>query len=244
MSRRKRFVLIVTCVLLGASCLLPCVQRIRDGEGWYWSSQRLHAIGIALHNYHRDHGTLPPAVVKDEAGRPLYSWRVLLLPYLEDIRIVKQFHLDEPWDSPHNRTLADQTPPWYVTGHSMDPPGTTRYQAFVGPGTAFERAGLTWADFPDGLGNTILIAEARTPVVWSQPVDMKYAPEQPLPLLETGWTKPAEFLGCQIGRKPAGILVLMADGSTRMLPSDTNAMTLRALITRNGGEKVHGTGAD
>ena len=73
----------------------------------------LKQIGLAMHNYHDQHKSFPPAYTVDKAGKPLLSWRVLILPYLEQNALYKEFHLDEPWDSPHNRTLIDRMPPTY-----------------------------------------------------------------------------------------------------------------------------------
>src|SRR5579859_8305399 len=110
---------------------------------------------MALYAYHDTYKKLPPAVVRDNDGKPLYSWRVHVLPYLEQGPVYNKFNLNEPWDSPQNKALLEPTPicfrtPWGWPGPD-DPPGTTRYLAFTGPGTAFERAGLAWKDFPDGL---------------------------------------------------------------------------------------------
>src|SRR4051794_6845264 len=46
-------------------------------------SNHLKQIGLALQNYHDDYGTLPPAYIADSTGKPIHSWRVLLLPYIE-----------------------------------------------------------------------------------------------------------------------------------------------------------------
>ena len=73
----------------------------------------LKQIGLAMHNYHAMHKTFPPAYTVDKAGKPLLSWRVLILPYLEQDALYKEFHLDEPWDSEHNRALIDRMPATY-----------------------------------------------------------------------------------------------------------------------------------
>src|SRR5439155_2700380 len=69
--------------------------------------------------------------------------------------LYRQFKLDEPWDGPHNKVLLEKMPRSYKPAlGGNDAPGLTRYQVFTGPGTAFERAGLTWDDFSDGLAQT------------------------------------------------------------------------------------------
>jgi hypothetical protein len=194
---------------------------------------------MALHSYHEVHGEFPPAVVFDKEGRPLYSWRVLILPYLEYGSYYEKFHLDEPWDSPNNLPFSGKTPRCYVPamGGGNDASGMTRYQVFIGPGTAFERPGLTFTDFSDGLRNTILVVEAAEPVIWSKPVDLKYDPDDPLPRLGTAYSKSIHFLCREVGRRP-GFAACFADGSTRFIPTSTDEKLIRALITRNGGEKV------
>jgi hypothetical protein len=241
--RRRRWgkwLLYGAAALFVASCclLLPCTSEIRDSEGWVRSAVSLKRIGIALHTYHDVNGRLPPAVVTDKDGRPLYSWRVLLLPYLEDVTLYKQFHLDEAWDGPNNMALLDKTPRCYVPAlGGNDAPGLTRYQVFVGPGTAFERDGLTWGDFPDGPGNTLLVVEAGQPVPWSKPADLAYAPDEPLPPLGGLFTKPVHFLCFEVWRKQ-GFNACFGDGNTHFISSTTDEKTIRAFITRNGGEKV------
>lgn len=239
MSRTKWVVfgLAVVC-LLGRLVLLPCTGKVRNGEGWAESAASLRQIGQSLLSYHEANGKLPPAVARDQDGKPLYSWRVLLLPYLEQGLLYDRFQLDEPWDGPHNKALLEETPRCYepMLG-GKDAPGLTRYQVFVGPGTAFERDGLTWDDFPDGRENTILVVEAGGPVPWTKPVDLPYDPDQPLPLLGDVYAKPYHFLCYEMGRTP-GLNACFADGTTRFLSGKTDEKVIRGLITRNGGEKV------
>jgi hypothetical protein len=144
----------------------------------------LRLIALAMHSYHEKHGRLPPAVVRSVDGAPLYSWRVLLLPYLEQEALYAQFHLDEPWDSPHNLPLLNRIPRVYRPEFSATPdPSMTFYQVFVGPGSAFEGdKGLQVPDdFPDGANKTILVVEARTAVPWTKPEDIPFGRDLPLP---------------------------------------------------------------
>jgi hypothetical protein len=178
-------------------------------------------------------------VVRGKDGRPLYSWRVLLLPSLEEPGLYDQFKLDEPWDSPHNLPLVDKMPRCYAPwgGYPGDETDKTHYQVLVGPGTAFERDGLSWDDFPDGLENTLLVVEATKPVPWTKPVDLVYDPARPLPVLGGLFQKHIDFLCYEIGTKP-GFNAVFADGKSRFIRADNNPEVIRALITRNGGEKV------
>jgi hypothetical protein len=180
-----------------------------------------------MHNYHDTHGRLPPAVVYGADGKPLVSWRVLILPFIEQLDLYEQFRLDEPWDSPHNLRLLSQMPRTYAPppGKAWKvPPYHTVCHVFVGPGTAFEgQEGLQFpSDFPDGLSNTLLFVEAGEPVPWTKPEDLPYDPERPLPELRCLFHD--------------GFRACMADASRRFVPKRTNQATLRAAITRNGGD--------
>jgi hypothetical protein len=194
--------------------------EVRDGEGWVRSAYSLKNIGQALRLYQEDNGRLPPAVVRGKNGEPLYSWRVLLLPYLDYDTLYEQFRLDEPWDGEHNRKFLEQAPRCYVPGlGGDDDPGLTRYQLLVGPGTAFER----------GEGTTILVVEAGQPVPWSKPVDLTYDPGGPLPPLGGVFGKPVHFLCYELWRNP-GFNAYFGDGSARFIRSDTDESTIRGLI--------------
>jgi hypothetical protein len=163
--------------------------------------------------------------VYGEDGTPLHSWRVLLLPYIEQDELYKQFKLGEPWDSPHNIRLLERmprqyAPPWREYEY---PPHHTVCHVFVGKGTPFERDGLRSADFPDGASNTFLVVEAGDPVPWTKPAEIEFAPDRPLRL--RGPFKNI-FRAC------------FADGSVRYIRSDADEATLRALVTRNGREPL------
>jgi hypothetical protein len=238
MASLKRILVITAVALLVLSCgvLLPCAQKIRDDEGWERSINRISQIALAMENYHGVYGKLPPAVVRGKDGHPLYSWRVLLLPLLEEHQVYERFHLDEPWDSPHNQALLKE-PLVSYNPFGRDDLELTRYQVLIGPGTAFEKDGLTWADFLDGRANTLLVVEAGEPVPWSKPVDLTYDPSKPLPPLGAGFTTPVHFLCYEVWRKP-GFVACFADGSDCFIPASTDEKTIRGFITRNGGEKV------
>ena len=73
----------------------------------------LHQIGLALHTYHDVHGSFPAQANYDSQGKPLLSWRVHILPYLGEETLYKEFHLQESWDSEHNRSLLARMPAFY-----------------------------------------------------------------------------------------------------------------------------------
>jgi hypothetical protein len=233
---RACWIILAVIVLIVVCFLLFPIEKVRDGEAYTYSASRLSQIGKALQVYMDvNHGKLPPAVVRNKEGKPLYSWRVLLLPFLEQRSLYERFDLKQPWDSPHNKPFSEKTPAPYLEWDS-DEGGLTHYQVFVGPGTAFERDGLRQDDFPDGLAETILVVESGVGVRWSEPIDIQYRPEQAMPALGR-FTRPVHFLGHEIKRQP-GFNACFGDGAVRFIPNDTSKWLIRAFITRNGGENV------
>jgi prepilin-type processing-associated H-X9-DG protein len=235
--KRTRW-LLAAALVLGMCCSLgvPNLVKEPDGEAYVGSQVSLKEIGQAMVQHQDMQQRLSPAVVTDKAGGPLYSWRVKLLPYLEEGELYHRFRPQEPWDSPHNRPLAEETPNCYLPRLAFpDLPGTTSYQVFVGPNTPFDRQGRSLKEFS---ANTILVAEAAQPVTWSKPADLPYDPAKPLPKLGGFFTRAVEDLwGRKIGRKP-GFNVLFADGSVRFLRQDIDEAVLRSLITGVGSEQV------
>ena len=228
---RKRWFIFAMAILCLAGCLVfaPCLVTVRDGEGWQWSASNLKQIGLALHHYHDVYGRLPPIVKRGNESQPLYSWRVLLLPFLEQVSLFNQFNLDEPWDSPHNKPLLEKIPKCYMLGMGRtDIAGLTHYQCFVGPGTAFERNDLS--------NSLFLVVEAAHPVPWTEPADLIYAPEEPLAELGGLFQQPIHLWCYEIGRRD-GFNACLADGNVRFIPSDTDERTLRGFISRSNRTK-------
>lgn len=201
---------------------------IREAAARSQSQNNLRQMALAMLNYHDSEKTLPPVAIFDRQGQPLLSWRVRILPYIEQQMLYQEFHLDEPWDSPHNLRLLPRMPQVYTPSYRARnaKPYSTPYQVFVGNGAAFEgKRGLRMPeDFPDGTANTLLIVEAAELVPWTKPADLPFNPKRPLPAL--GWY-PWQ-----------GFHAAMADGSARSIRRQLSETTLRAAITRNGGETL------
>jgi prepilin-type processing-associated H-X9-DG protein len=201
------------------------------------SQNNLHQIGIAMHSYADSHdGRFPPAASRDRDGRPLLSWRVLLLPYVEEEALYKQFHLDEPWDSPHNLALLPKMPRTYKAPADAVPGGepyTTFYQVFTGPDTAFEvsHGPQLRNDFPKSVSATILVIEAGDAVPWTKPQDLEYDSDKPLPKLGGLFTSPGRFRLLPSSRRK-GANVLLADGSARFVDASTPEHAWRYAISR------------
>jgi hypothetical protein len=151
------------------------------------ANEQLGELSRGMLAYYRKHERFPPAAICDPSGKPLLSWRVALLPFLEKRELYERFKLDEAWDSPHNRALIAKMPTTYAAPHRSDAPsGTTVYQVLVGSGTAFDPATplqLPPTDFPGGPRELLLIVEAAQAVPWTKPQDLPYAADQPLPPL-------------------------------------------------------------
>ena len=138
------------------------------------SANNLKQIAIAFHNYNDTNGELPAnQMSKDKT--PLLSWRVQILPYIEQDQLYKQFKHDEPWDSDHNKKLIEKIPELYLPVRGKAEKGMTFYQVFGGERGLF-RPGVARAiaTIPDGSSNTFLVAEAAKPAIWTKPVDMEF----------------------------------------------------------------------
>jgi prepilin-type processing-associated H-X9-DG protein len=173
---------------------------------------------------HDDARGILPAAITDAEGRPLLSWRVALLPYVEEMALFRQFHLDEPWDSEHNRALIPRMPKIYVCPTAPLPAGKTRYLLLDGPGAGFETArqrpgdgaaagvrGVRRADLGKPSRETIMIVEAPSDraVEWTKPEELTVAPEDLLRLEETQ------------GGHPGGVRhAAFADGSVSRLEAE------------------------
>jgi hypothetical protein len=193
------------------------------------SRAHLQQIGRALHAYHDRHDSFPPAYTVDDSGRRLHSWRTLLLPYLGEQQLYDEIHLDEPWDSPHNRPLAVRRPDCYRSPLASNP-GMTCFLAVVGKQTAWpEQYPSSVDDITDGVANTIqLIESPDVAVTWTEPRDLSYDDAQShLELLRKRDT------GAKLGRH-----VLLADGTVKRLYSRIDPQIFRWLLTARMGRPL------
>ena len=190
----------------------------------------LKQLGLAFHNYHNTHNTFPPAFTTDKQGKPLLSWRVAILPFIEQQALYKEFKLDEPWDSPHNKALIERMPPTYKCpseSRKTARAGKTTYLVPRGKSTIFPGAQpIKLSDITDGTSNTLLVIDADDDqaVVWTKPDDWSVDPE----LKKEGL----------FSHHPGGFNTLFADGSARFIKRTITLEVLRHLMTRNGGEVI------
>lgn len=138
------------------------------------SQSPLNQLQLALQNYHQSQGCFPPAFIVDENGTPIHSWRVLILPYIDEQSLYDAYDFSEPWDGPNNSQLADQMPRTFQSPSEIKSAAFTNIVAITGPGTAFPGStSTTLADFADGAENTILLTEiTNSRVPWLQPRDL------------------------------------------------------------------------
>ena len=207
--------------------LLPAVQAAREAARRVQSSNNLRQIQLAMLNYESAMRKFPARAILDKNGKPLLSWRVTLLPQLAGKGLYQRFHLDEPWDSEHNKPLITQIPSIYQNpNRPFD--GKTNYLLPVGKGTMWEGdEGVRIRDIRDGTSKTVMIVEADEDraVIWTKPDD-----------LEVDMDHPRHGFG---GFRGDGIWVGFCDGSVRMLRKSVSDETLRALFTYRGGEVIN-----
>ena len=212
--------------------LLPAVQAAREAARRAQCTNNLKQIGLAMHNYATTNGGFPAAAIIDKQRKPLLSWRVAILPYLEQQTLYDKFKLDEPWDSPHNKALLKEMPAVYgcPSRNPAGEPGMTAYRAFSGPGAILDPTRPTRLDqVTDGLTNTILVVESAEAVPWTKPDDLPFGNARGLP------GNPLFGAG---SKHPGGFNALFGDGSVRFVKLTVSPPLFRGLITRAGGEVV------
>lgn len=209
--------------------LLPAVQQAREAARRTQCKNNLKQIGLALHNYHDTFKAFPPAVIADESGKPMHSWRVLILPYIDQAPLYAQYNFSEPWDGPNNSRLLASMPPVYACPSHPGGPGntSTAYAGVFGEQCVFQgTTPVGIMDITDGTSNTIMVGEAtQANIPWMKPQDIDIT------------AHPA--LGDRDGFSSyhtGGVNVLMCDGAVQFLAQSINPQTLKALFTRNGGE--------
>jgi len=208
------------------------------------SQNNLKQLVLTLHMMNDVYRSLPPAAHSDKDGKPLLSWRVQILPYIEESALYVQFKMNEPWDSPHNIKLLPKMPKVFapVGGVKTKEPYSTFYQAIVGPGCAFEpgankRLSIP-RDFTDGTSNTIGLVEGYEAVPWTKPADVTFDPKQPLPRfggLFTDGFHAALMDGSVRFLKPAKTGVSAQDAARS---GEISVETLLSAILRNDGKAM------
>jgi prepilin-type processing-associated H-X9-DG protein len=214
-----------TSLLLGVA--VPAILAAHAAIDRTATVNRLKQLVLALHNYHDKHKRFPASANYDSKGRPLLSWRVHLLPFLDQQKLYEQFRLDEPWDSEHNSKLIEHMPDVYAR------PGAPRLQsrettflAPLGAETAFSgKQGIALRDITDGTSHTILLVAAHpeSAVPWTQPSDLVVTPQQPVAGLA--------------GQSSGGFCAAFADGHVETIADEIDPKSVWEMFTRAGGER-------
>lgn len=192
------------------------------------TSNNMKHVALALHRYHDAYGQFPPQALTDANGRRLLSWRVLILPYLNQQALYDQFRLDEPWDSAHNLKLAETIPaPYAANNQATLKPGYTRVVAPLTKDSAFGRSGkpTRFQNITDGTSATLWFAQGPTDaaVPWSQPLD---------------WKVDQAAYQAWLPKPDAAELVAFIDGSIRVLTGKVDWNTFEKLLTIDGREVI------
>ncbi|MEQ9407066.1 MAG: DUF1559 domain-containing protein [Fuerstiella sp.] len=211
--------------------LMKLISPARDRARKMSTMNSLKQIGLAMHNFHDSYGHFPPQALADDSGRRLLSWRVLILPYLDQTELYNQFHLDEPWDSDHNRGLIEKIPFVYdsfARSSDTDRKGRTRLIAPLLTNSVFGRpgTGVHVREITDGTSATLLVVEAdpEQAVIWTKPEDID--------------ASAAKDLKALLDSMADGFHACLCDGSARFFSETIDNAVVRALLTIDGGETI------
>lgn len=215
------------------------------------SMNNLKQLALAMHNYHDAYGHFPPAAVIGPDGRPWHSWRTLILPFLEEVDLYKQYDFGQPWDAPANLAVAKKVPKVFQDPIAGLKDGSTSYAVLVGDGTLFPPGknpkmataddtqaagggGTRMAEITDGTSNTIMIATVapERKIAWTKPEDIVVGPEGP------SIGTPDGIAALHTAGSVKGAIVAIADGSVRMLAESLDKGILASIASRSGGEVV------
>jgi hypothetical protein len=235
----------VAVILFLLSMLPPSVCDPGPRRRVRMCGQRLHEIALALRTYHERFGSFPPQYTTDKNGRPMHSWRTLILPFLEGMDDRKKYHFDEPWDGPNNSKLTDPAAYYQCwldhQGWAGVPMAHTNYVAVIGPQTAWRgEKPVRLADLPDHGRDTVLLVEmSNSRIDWRQPLDLTFDQataginREPGPGISSQHVLESFFY-----RPVTGVNVAFADGCVVFVPADTPPQCLRSLLAGNPVEGI------
>ncbi len=223
---------VATVAPVGISLMLPAVQAARAAARRASSMNNMRQIAIAVFNYESTKGRLPAAGIRTKDGALGLSWRVAILPYMDERALYEKFHLDEPWDSDHNKALIADMPEVFRSPNSHLGDGEkTNYLAIRSDSAVLvdKDQGIRIRDITDGTSRTVLAVEVDDDhaVTWTKPDDLNWTADTPRQGLK--------------GLQPGGFPAVFVDGHVQWISTGIDVETLRALFTRNGNERITDT---
>jgi hypothetical protein len=235
-SRQKSAWLGTVVKILGAlgifalliALFLPAVRTAREPARRNVCTNNLKQIALALQTYAETYNALPPAYTTDADGKPLHSWRTLILPFIEEHRLYESIDLTKPWDDPVNAAARNTPVDVYRCPSGSDLANNTTYLGVVGPNCCFKSTQpRNLAEITDGARQTLMVVEVDSghSVPWMSPIDA----DESL-VLTIG---PESKLAHDYGMNTAFV-----DGSVHFLSAETTAAQRRALISIAGNDKA------
>lgn len=211
-----------TTIGVATGLILPAVQSAREAARRMQASNNLRQLMLAQLNYEATYRKFPNRIWQGSKEKPLLSWRIALLPFLDEDALYREFRLDEAWDSPHNMKLVERMPSVFQNPRVPLPPGMTNYVMPYGEELLGDLEGdLRFRDITDGSSNTIAIIEV--------------SPEFAVP-----WTAPDDFDVDDFPLEDAflqtGSNAAFWDGSIRFLSEFIDPGQLRSLLTHASGD--------
>ncbi|MFN0018919.1 MAG: DUF1559 domain-containing protein [Pirellulaceae bacterium] len=220
--------------------LIPSVTTPRWAARRMQCENNLKQIGFALHAYHDNHKSLPPAFICDKSGKQMHSWRVLLLPYMEQQELYNKYDFSEPWDGPNNIKLAPAITAIYQCPEETHSGATgVSYVAVVGRKTMWPGGkGILFSDVKDGLSNTIMVVEvAGSSIQGSEPRDLNYD-QLALQIISPAGGGISSLHGKTWHSDANCVQLLFGDGSVHVLSNDLKPATLKLLLEINDGQPI------
>jgi prepilin-type processing-associated H-X9-DG protein len=228
-----RLMILVAVVGPFVAVLARAVGRAREEARRAQCAGHLCQIGIALLNYHDTFGCFPPASTADTRGRPMHSWRVLILPFLQEQQLYSLYDFNEPWDGPNNRKLIGMMPRSFACpSHRDEGTGCSSYVLVTGPGTAFPGTRTTaHGDIHDGLFGTVLAVElSNADIPWTAPRDLRMS-RMSFRVNDRSAPGPSSW-------HPGGANMVFGDGRCRFLKNTIQPDTLKALFSINDRDSM------
>ena len=218
----------IFCILaVWVALLLPMRRSAGPSAYRMMCGNNLKQIGLALHLYAEQYGSLPPAHTIDAEGKPLHSWRTLILPFMEQEPLYNRIDLSKPWDDPANKVAFAAATPGYMCPSVNCPDTHTVYMAVAVPGGCFKPTeSRKLSEITDSHSSTLMVIEVdeKQAVHWMSPTD------------SVDLTFPRPDKGASLPHQ-RGFQAAFVDFSVHYLRGDIKPETIRALITIDGKDE-------